>query len=90
MELIEVNQLHRKMRSYILQKEHLVAKQLERNGLQKGQLTISDKALAKIISAYTREAGVRNLERKLGEIARKAAREVYEGKKKTVRIPSRT
>ena len=85
MELIEVTSYTENEKLHIA-KEHLVAKQLERNGLQKGQLTISDKALAKIISAYTREAGVRNLERKLGEIARKAAREVYEGKKKTVRI----
>lgn len=85
MELIEVTSYTENEKLHIA-KEHLVTKQLERNGLQKGQLTISDKALAKIISAYTREAGVRNLERKLGEIARKAAREVYEGKKKTVRI----
>lgn len=85
MELIEVTSYTENEKLHIA-KEHLVAKQLERNGLQKEQLTISDKALAKIISAYTREAGVRNLERKLGEIARKAAREVYEGKKKTVRI----
>ncbi len=85
MELIEVTSYTENEKLHIA-KEHLVAKQLERNGLQKGQLTISDKALAKIISAYTREAGVRNLERKLGEIARKAARKVYEGKKKTVRI----
>ena len=85
MELIEVTSYTENEKLHIA-KEHLVAKQLERNGLQKGQLTISDKALAKIISGYTREAGVRNLERKLGEIARKAAREVYEGKKKTVRI----
>ena len=85
MELIEVTSYTENEKLHIA-KEHLVAKQLERNGLQKGQLTISDKALAKIISAYTREAGVRNLERKLGEIARQAAREVYEGKKKNVRI----
>ncbi len=85
MELIEVTSYTENEKLHIA-KEHLVAKQLERNGLQKGQLTISDKALAKIISAYTREAGVRNMEHKLGEIARKAAREVYEGKKKTVRI----
>lgn len=85
MELIEVTSYTENEKLHIA-KEHLFAKQLERNGLKKGQLTISEKAMAKIISAYTREAGVRNLERKLGEIARKAAREVYEGRKKTVRI----
>ena len=67
-------------------KEHLLAKQMERNGVKEGQLTISDGAMAKIISGYTREAGVRNLERKLGEICRKTARILYEGEKQTVRV----
>ena len=54
---------------------------MERNGIRPDQLMVSNKALAKIIRGYTREAGVRNLERKLGEIARKAAREIYENDK---------
>ena len=49
-----------------------------RNGLTDSELTISDKALEKIIHNYTREAGVRNLERRIGEICRKAAREFLE------------
>lgn len=85
MELIEVTSYTENEKAHIA-KEHLLSKQSERNGLKEGQLSISDKALAKIISAYTREAGVRNLERKLGELSRKAAREIYEGKKKTVKI----
>ena len=59
-------------------RNYLVTKQLERNGLDEGKLTISDKALEKIIHNYTREAGVRNLERRIGEICRKAAREFLE------------
>ena len=55
-----------------------MAKQLERNGLMKDSSSISDKALEKIIHNYTREAGVRNLERRIGEICRKAAREFLE------------
>lgn len=85
MELIEVTSYTENEKAHIA-KEHLLAKQLERNGLKENQLTISDKALAKIISGYTREAGVRNLERKLGEICRKAAREIYEGRKKCVKL----
>ena len=85
MELIEVTSYTENEKAHIA-KEHLLAKQLERNGLKENQLTISDKALAKIISGYTREAGVRNLERKLGEICRKAAREIYEGRKKSVKL----
>ena len=85
MELIEVTSYTENEKAHIA-KEHLLAKQLEHNGLKENQLTISDKALAKIISGYTREAGVRNLERKLGEICRKAAREIYEGRKKSVKL----
>ena len=78
MELIEVTSYTENEKFHIA-KEHLFEKQATRNGLKEGQLSISDEALQKIISGYTREAGVRGLERKLGEIARKAAREIYEG-----------
>ena len=64
----------------------LLAKQMERNGIRPEQLAITDKAMAKIISGYTREAGVRNLERKLGEICRKAARPLYEGEKEKIKV----
>ena len=85
MEVIEVTSYTENEKAHIA-KEHLLAKQIERNGLKQNQLSISDKALAKIIRGYTREAGVRNLERKLGEIARKAARDIYENDKKKVKV----
>ena len=85
MELIEVTSYTENEKLHSA-KEHLLAKQMERNGVKEGQLTISDGAMAKIISGYTREAGVRNLERKLGEICRKTARILYEGEKQTVRV----
>ncbi|MBQ8278453.1 MAG: endopeptidase La [Roseburia sp.] len=85
MELIEVTSYTENEKLHIA-KRHLFEKQLSRNGLKEGELTISDKALSAIIRGYTREAGVRNLERKLGEICRKAAREIYEGEKKSVKI----
>ena len=62
---------------------------MERNGVKEGQLTISDGAMAKIISGYTREAGVRGLERKIGQICRKAAREIMENDQKKVTVNSK-
>ena len=85
MELIEVTSYTENEKLHIA-KEHLLAKQMERNGIKEGQLTISDGAMSKLISGYTREAGVRNLERKLGEICRKAARILYEGEKDKVKV----
>lgn len=85
MELIEVTSYTENEKLHIA-KEHLLAKQMERNGIRPEQLSITDKALAKIISGYTREAGVRNLERKLGEICRKAARPIYEGEKEKIKV----
>ena len=85
MELIEVTSYTENEKPHIA-KEHLLAKQMERNGIRPEQLAITDKAMAKIISGYTREAGVRNLERKLGEICRKAARPLYEGEKEKIKV----
>lgn len=85
MELIEVTSYTENEKFHIA-REHLLEKQTTRNGLKQEQLVISDGALQKIIRGYTREAGVRGLERKLGEIARKAAREIYEGQRTEVRI----
>lgn len=85
MEVIKVTSYTENEKQHIA-KRHLFNKQLERNGLKEGELSISDKALSAIIRGYTREAGVRNLERKLGEICRKAAREIYEGEKKSVKV----
>ena len=78
MEVIEVSSYTENEKMHIA-KEHLLGKQVGKNGLEPEQLTITDEAMHQIISGYTREAGVRNLERKIGEICRKAAREIYEG-----------
>lgn len=85
MEVIEVSSYTENEKFHIV-KKYLIPKQLERNGLTEEMLSFSDKALEKIIHNYTREAGVRNLERRIGEICRKAAREFLEKKKKTVHI----
>lgn len=85
MELIEVSSYTENEKLHIA-KEHLIRKQMKKNGLKKDQLTISEEALAMVIRGYTREAGVRGLERKLGEICRKAARDIYEGNKKKVAV----
>jgi len=85
MELIEVSSYTENEKVHIA-REHLISKQMEKNGLKEGQLTISPKALEDLIHSYTREAGVRQLERKIGEVCRKAAREILEKKKKSVKL----
>lgn len=75
MEVIEVSSYTENEKFHIA-KEHLLTKQLEKNGLNKKMLSIKDGALKSIITYYTKEAGVRNLERKIGEVCRKAAREI--------------
>jgi len=85
MELIEISSYTENEKLHIA-KEHLVKKQIAGHGLEKYLFSISDGALKKMISCYTKEAGVRNLERKLGEICRKAAREILEDKKKSLKI----
>ncbi len=85
MELIEVSSYTENEKVHIA-REHLIRKQMEKNGLKDGQLTISPKALEHLIHSYTREAGVRQLERKIGEVCRKAAREILEQKKKSVKL----
>ena len=85
MELIEVTS-YTANEKYHIAKEHLVEKQFEKNGLDAGQLSISDSALKKIIEAYTREAGVRDLERKIGSICRKAAKEILTKNKKSIKV----
>lgn len=85
METIEFN-------SYIEQekleiaKRYLLPRQIKDNGLKGKQLTISDSALSNVITHYTREAGVRNLERTIGTLARKAARQIAEGTRKRIRL----
>jgi len=85
MELIELSSYTENEKVHIA-REHLIAKQMEKNGLKEDQLTISNGALTQLIHSYTREAGVRQLERKLGEVCRKAAREILEQKKERVRL----
>lgn len=85
MEVIEVNS-YTENEKYHIAKNYLTGKQMERSGLTEGQLTISDGALKKIIHNYTREAGVRNLERRIGDVCRKAAREYLEDNQKRIRV----
>ncbi len=85
MEIIEINSYTENEKFHIA-RDFLVGKQLEKCGLTEKQITISDGALKKIIHNYTREAGVRNLERRIGEIFRKAAREFLEDKREGIRI----
>lgn len=87
MELIEVTSYTSNEKFHIA-KEHLLAKQCSKNGME-GKLSISDSALKDMIQYYTREAGVRTLERKIGEICRKAAREILSGKKEQVKVTGR-
>lgn len=85
MEIIEVSSYTENEKLHIA-KDHLIAKQLKKNGANEKQLKISDKALREVIAFYTREAGVRGLERRLGEICRKAARRIYEGETEKIRV----
>ncbi len=87
MEVIEVNSYTENEKFHIA-KNYLVRKQREKNGLKPKQVSISDEALEKIIHHYTREAGVRNLERRIGAVFRKAAREFLEDGKKAIEINS--
>lgn len=85
MEVIEISGYTENEKEHIA-KEHLIPKQLEVNGIPRGTLTIQAGALRKIINLYTKEAGVRGLERKLGQICRKAAREIMEEDKQKVSV----
>ncbi|MFO7546933.1 MAG: endopeptidase La [Trueperaceae bacterium] len=71
-------------------KRYLLPRQLMENGLKPGQVTLTDGALSRVITAYTREAGVRNLERLIGTLCRKAARRIAEGEAKRVRLTERS
>lgn len=85
MEVIEVTSYTENEKFHIA-KNYLVRKQREKNGLTENQVTITDKALEKIIHNYTREAGVRTLERRIGAVYRKAARQFLENKKQVIEI----
>lgn len=88
MELIEIAGYTENEKGHIA-KEHLIPKQMEENGIEKGKLTIQSAALKKIINNYTKEAGVRNLERTIGQICRKTARLIMEEDKKKVTVTSK-
>lgn len=85
MELIEVSSYTENEKFHIA-KEHLVEKQKSKNGIKKEQLTITDSALKDIIRLYTREAGVRSLERAIGKLCRKAAREIFKDSEAAVKV----
>ena len=88
MEVIEISGYTENEKEHIA-KDHLIPKQLEVNGIPEGKLKIQTLALRKIITLYTREAGVRGLERKIGQICRKAAREIMENDQKKVTVNSK-
>lgn len=85
MEIIEVSSYTENEKIHIAM-EHLIPKQLDKHGLKPGQLTISKGAVWKMARNYTKEAGVRQLERKIGDICRKAAREILENQKERIRV----
>ncbi|MCD7865449.1 MAG: endopeptidase La [Clostridiales bacterium] len=85
MEVIEVSSYTANEKLHIA-KEHLIEKQKRANGLLPEQLTMTDEAVEQIIEHYTREAGVRNLERQIAQLCRKAAREIYEENSKNILI----
>ncbi len=88
MEVIEISSYTENEKIHIAL-EHLIPKQLEKHGLTKEQLVISKKALWKMSRNYTKEAGVRQLERKIGDICRKTAKEILESKKDKVHVTER-
>lgn len=88
MEVIEVSSYTENEKLHIAE-EHLIPKQLERHGLTKDQLTISKGVVWKMARNYTKEAGVRQLEREIGNICRKAAKEIFEHDKKRIQVTER-
>ncbi|HIX60311.1 MAG TPA: endopeptidase La [Candidatus Blautia gallistercoris] len=88
MEVLEISGYTENEKEHIAE-EHLIPKQLRENGLKKGQLSIRKAALKKIITGYTKEAGVRNLERKIGQICRKTARRILEDKQEKVVVTAK-
>lgn len=88
MEVIEISSYTENEKLHIAE-EHLIPKQLERHGLTKDQLTISKGVVWKMARNYTKEAGVRQLEREIGNICRKAAKEIFEHDKKRIQVMER-
>ena len=88
MEIVEVSSYTDNEKFHIA-KEHLIQKELEQNGLKRSQLTISDEAINKIIKYYTKEAGVRSLDRTIAKICRKAAKMIVGKEKKSIKVTSK-
>lgn len=88
MEVMEVSSYTENEKIHIA-REHLIPKQIERNGLTSDRLSISKQAIWKMAHNYTREAGVRQLERKIGDICRKSAREILEKNKTSIHVTER-
>lgn len=88
MEVIEISSYTENEKMHIAMK-HLVPKQMKKHGLSEEQLKIGKSAIWKMARNYTKEAGVRQLERTIGEICRKAAREIFEEKKVSIRVTDR-
>jgi ATP-dependent Lon protease len=83
MEVIELNSYTREEKFHIA-KEHLIPKQIKKNGLKASNVKITDDCIYELIDGYTKEAGVRNLEREVSSLCRKAAKEIVEENKKKV------
>lgn len=88
MEIIEVEGYTENEKFHIA-KDHLIAKEYEKNGIKKSQLTITDEAIKSIIQNYTKEAGVRQLDREIAEVCRKAARNLVQHGKKNLKVTSK-
>lgn len=88
MEVIEISGYTENEKEHIA-KEHLIPKQMDANGIEEGRLVIQSSALKKIINNYTKEAGVRSLERSIGQICRKTARSIMEEGKEKVTVTAR-
>lgn len=88
MEVIELSSYTREEKFHIA-KEHLVPKQIKKYGLKASNMKVADGALYTVIDSYTKEAGVRSLERKIGSLCRKAAKEIVSGEKKKVSVTSK-
>jgi ATP-dependent Lon protease len=87
MEILELSGYTDEQKLHIA-RNYLLPKQIESNGLKKDELTVDDETLRRVIRDYTREAGVRNLERQIGTLCRKVARQISEGRATPIHIPA--
>ncbi len=87
MEILELSGYTEEQKMHIARR-YLLPKQLEANGLKPDELTVDDDTLRRIARDYTREAGVRNLEREIGSLCRKVAKQIAEGKATPIHVPA--